>query len=95
MGGRLAEEVVFGTRSTGAENDMQQATGLARQMVTRWGMSTRLGPVSLTPPEGSFPSAAHGFGFGAASRTVSRRPRRSTPRCGGCSKRRPGRLDGC
>jgi cell division protease FtsH len=65
MGGRLAEEVVFGTRTTGAENDMQQATGLARQMVTRWGMSARLGPVSLAPPEGSYPSAAEGFGFGA------------------------------
>jgi cell division protease FtsH len=65
MGGRLAEEVVFGTRTTGAENDMQQATGLARQMVTRWGMSERLGPVSLAPPDGSYPSAMDGFGFGA------------------------------
>jgi cell division protease FtsH len=66
MGGRLAEEVVFGSRTTGAENDMQQATGLARQMVTRWGMSTRLGPVSLAPADGSYPSAAEGFGFGGA-----------------------------
>ena len=43
MGGRAAEEVVYGARTTGAENDMQQATDLARQMVTRWGMSERLG----------------------------------------------------
>src|SRR5215211_5267438 len=39
MGGRAAEEVVFEMYTTGAENDMQQATELARQMVTRWGMS--------------------------------------------------------
>ena len=39
MGGRAAEEVVYGGRTTGAENDMQQATDMARQMVTRWGMS--------------------------------------------------------
>jgi cell division protease FtsH len=64
MGGRLAEELVFGTRTTGAENDMQQATDLARQMVTRWGMSARLGPVSLAPRDGSYPGAVDGFGFG-------------------------------
>jgi cell division protease FtsH len=47
MGGRAAEEVVYNGRTTGAENDMQQATNLARQMVTRWGMSPKLGPVTL------------------------------------------------
>ncbi|HEX8966765.1 MAG TPA: ATP-dependent zinc metalloprotease FtsH, partial [Chloroflexota bacterium] len=47
MGGRAAEEVVYGGRTTGAENDLQQATDLARQMVTRWGMSQKLGPVTL------------------------------------------------
>jgi cell division protease FtsH len=47
MGGRAAEEAVYGSRTTGAENDMEQATDLARQMVTRWGMSDRLGPVTL------------------------------------------------
>jgi cell division protease FtsH len=49
MGGRAAEEVVYGGRTTGAENDMQQASSLARQMVTRWGMSDELGPVTLAP----------------------------------------------
>ena len=53
MGGRAAEEVVFETHTTGAENDMQQATDLARQMVTRWGMSERLGPVTLAPRDGN------------------------------------------
>src|SRR5579859_4557900 len=47
MGGRAAEEVVYGTLTTGAESDMQQATDIARQMVTRWGMSERVGPVTL------------------------------------------------
>jgi cell division protease FtsH len=47
LGGRAAEEAVYGTRTTGAESDMQQATSIARQMVTRWGMSDRLGPVTL------------------------------------------------
>src|SRR5579859_8082209 len=54
MGGRAAEEVVYGTLTTGAENDMQQATDLARQMVTRWGMSEKLGPVTLAPREDPF-----------------------------------------
>lgn len=49
LGGRAAEEVVYGTRTTGAENDIEQATELARQMVTRWGMSDRLGMVQLAP----------------------------------------------
>jgi len=49
LGGRAAEEVVYGTRTTGAENDIEQATQLARAMVTRWGMSDRLGMVQLAP----------------------------------------------
>ena len=54
MGGRAAEEVVYGGRTTGAENDIQQATDMARQMVTRWGMSEKLGPVTLAPREDPF-----------------------------------------
>ncbi len=46
MGGRAAEELVFGHFSTGASNDLQQATRWARRMVTEYGMSDRLGPVS-------------------------------------------------
>ncbi|MDR5862651.1 ATP-dependent zinc metalloprotease FtsH [Halomonas campisalis] len=44
-GGRLAESIVFGEVSSGAENDLEQATQLARRMVARWGMSERVGPV--------------------------------------------------
>jgi cell division protease FtsH len=48
LGGRAAEEVVFGEPSTGAQNDLQKATEIARAMVTEYGMSEKLGPVSLS-----------------------------------------------
>ena len=54
LGGRAAEEIIYGTRTTGAENDIEQATGLARNMVTRWGMSEKLGMVQLAPRENPF-----------------------------------------
>src|SRR3954451_19642296 len=65
MGGRAAEEVVYGGRTTGAENDMQQATDLARQMVTRWGMSDRLRPGTLAPRDDPYLGTALG-GFGGS-----------------------------
>jgi cell division protease FtsH len=55
LGGRAAEEIVFGEISTGAESDLQQLTALARQMVGRWGMSDALGPISIIPRDGSGP----------------------------------------
>ena len=45
LGGRTAEEIIFGVQSTGASNDFEQATGIARSMVTEYGMSDKLGPV--------------------------------------------------
>ncbi len=62
LGGRAAEEVVYGTRTTGAENDIEQATQLARNMVTRWGMSDKLGMVQLAPRENPYLSGA-GAGY--------------------------------
>jgi cell division protease FtsH len=62
LGGRAAEEVVYGTRTTGAESDIEQASQLARNMVTRWGMSERLGMVQLAPRENAYLRGAMGLG---------------------------------
>jgi cell division protease FtsH len=51
MGGRAAEEVIFNEITTGASNDIQQATDMARNMVMRWGMSDSLGPIVLGSDE--------------------------------------------
>jgi cell division protease FtsH len=61
LGGRAAEEIVYGTKTTGAESDIEQATGLARRMVTRWGMSARLGLVQLAPRENPYLSGPNGY----------------------------------
>ena len=55
LGGRAAEEVVFGETSSGAESDIQQLTEIARQMVGRWGMSAGVGPVTVIPRDGMGP----------------------------------------
>lgn len=47
LGGYVAEEMIFGDITTGPSNDLQVATNLARAMVTRWGMSTTIGPIAL------------------------------------------------
>ncbi len=54
LGGRAAEEVAIGHITTGAENDLQRVTAIARQMVTRWGMSERLGTISYSEREDPF-----------------------------------------
>ena len=51
LGGRCAEEVVFGDLTTGAESDIQHLTRIARFMVGRWGMSAAIGPVAVLPSE--------------------------------------------
>ncbi len=51
FGGRLAESIVFGEVSSGAEHDLRQATQLARRMVAHWGMSSRIGPASFPQAE--------------------------------------------
>jgi cell division protease FtsH len=52
LGGRVAEEVVYGSITTGAESDLQQLTQIARQMVGRWGMSDKVGPITVLPGDG-------------------------------------------
>src|SRR5438046_10214734 len=54
LGGRAAEEVAIGGITTGAENDLQRVTALARQMVTRWGMSEKLGTISYSERGSTF-----------------------------------------
>jgi cell division protease FtsH len=61
LGGRAAEEIVYGARTTGAENDIEQATDLARRMVTRWGMSERLGLVQLASKENPYLSSSNPY----------------------------------
>ncbi len=63
LGGRAAEEIVYGTRTTGAASDIEQATALARNMVTRWGMSDAVGMVQLAPRGNPYLDAA---GLGSA-----------------------------
>ena len=69
LGGRVAEEVVYGTITTGAESDIQQLTLIARQMVGRWGMSEAVGPVAVLPAEGEGPFLP---GVSAASESTQR-----------------------
>ena len=54
LGGRVAETLVYGSKTTGAENDIEQATEIARNMVTRWGMSDELGLVQLAPRQNPY-----------------------------------------
>jgi cell division protease FtsH len=62
LGGRAAEQVAIGHITTGAENDLQRVTAIARQMVTRWGMSERLGTISFSQREDPFAGAAPATG---------------------------------
>ncbi len=54
LGGRAAEQVAIGRITTGAENDLQRVTAIARQMVARWGMSEKLGTISFSEREDPF-----------------------------------------
>jgi cell division protease FtsH len=55
LGGRAAEEVVYDKITTGAESDIEQLTNIARQMVGRWGMSDKVGPITVLPSEANGP----------------------------------------
>ncbi|MGO2521024.1 MAG: ATP-dependent zinc metalloprotease FtsH, partial [Microbacterium sp.] len=63
MGGRVAEELVFHDPTTGASNDIEKATSIARKMVIEYGMTTELGPVKLGS-EGGEPFAGRDMGRG-------------------------------
>lgn len=71
LGGRAAEQVAIGHITTGAENDLQKVTALARQMVTRWGMSERIGTVSFSDRQSPFMSAGDALVPGDYSETTA------------------------
>ena len=85
LGGRAAEEIALGEISTGAQNDLQRATDIARSMVTEWGMSDALGAVNFAAerrgrfidPGVPLPARPLQRGDGAAA---------STTRCGASSQ---------
>ncbi|GAA5078946.1 cell division protease FtsH [Thermocatellispora tengchongensis] len=60
LGGMAAEQVVYGVITTGSESDLEQVTSIARGMVGRWGMSPKIGPLTILPasPDGGQPAAA-------------------------------------
>jgi cell division protease FtsH len=60
LGGRSAEEIVYGTKTTGAENDIEQVSEIARGMVTRWGMSEALGLVQYAPSQNEYLGVSYG-----------------------------------
>jgi cell division protease FtsH len=71
LGGRAAEDVVFGEITTGAESDLDQISRIARQMVGRWGMSARIGPLTVLPADGQEqPFALDGAGPSPATREL-------------------------
>ncbi|MGQ4384455.1 ATP-dependent zinc metalloprotease FtsH [Streptomyces sp. SAS_270] len=65
LGGMAAEQVVYGVITTGAENDLEQVTNIARGMVARWGMSERVGRLSALPND-----AQQAYGLAAAPQTL-------------------------
>jgi cell division protease FtsH len=67
LGGRAAEELVFHEGTTGAEDDLRQATTLARQMVTRWGMSPDVGLLALESPQAPLTPFGTVRGYGEAT----------------------------
>ncbi|QYC43893.1 ATP-dependent zinc metalloprotease FtsH [Nonomuraea coxensis DSM 45129] len=76
LGGMAAEQVVFGVITTGAENDLEQVTMIARGMVGRWGMSEKVGPLTILPNDGSQPQAS-----AATLATVDEEARRIVEQC--------------
>jgi cell division protease FtsH len=75
MGGRAAEEIMVGSISTGASNDLKQATEIARMMVVEYGMSDTIGPINLAERRSTFLNGEKGFG-GFGDKNYSERMQR-------------------
>ena len=70
LGGRAAEQIVYGDFTTGGESDLDVASQIARQMVGRWGMSEQIGPVTVLPPAGQEQSIFDATGPSQATREL-------------------------
>src|SRR6185436_8275068 len=83
LGGRAAEQLVYGVVTTGAENDLQQVTEIARRMVLRSGMSEKLGPISFVAAsdEGLPPAFQHQPYSEATSELIDAEVRRIVEEC--------------
>jgi cell division protease FtsH len=87
LGGRAAEQIVYGTVTTGAENDLRQVTDLARSMVTRWGMSPEIGLIAIErTSDGDFLGSSLGFAPGRVmseetARAIDQATRRIVDEC--------------
>ena len=83
LGGRAAEDLVYGEVTTGAESDLEQVASIARQMVGRWGMSEAIGPVTVLPPPGqASPLLSDGNGPSQSTRElVDKEVRRIVDEC--------------
>ncbi|MGE0027046.1 MAG: ATP-dependent zinc metalloprotease FtsH [Thermoleophilia bacterium] len=67
LGGRAAEEIIYGDITTGAESDLEQVTNIAKRMVGRWGMSDAIGPVTVVPGPNDEPLLFPGIGGSGVS----------------------------
>lgn len=83
FGGRIAEEMTLGSDgvTTGASNDIERATSLARNMVTKWGLSAKLGPLHYGEEEGAYPGMASQQYSGETSRLIDEEVRRIINDC--------------
>ncbi len=89
LGGRAAEKLVYRVVTTGAENDLQQVTEIARHMVLRWGMSEKLGPISFVAPsdEGLPPAFRQQPYSDSTSELIDTEVRRIVEECHGEAER--------
>ena len=95
LGGMAAEQEVFNVVTTGAEADLEIVTRIARSMVGRWGMSDRIGRLSVLPAEGD-PRMAGDFGSDCSTRSMRKSagsPTNVTPKRADCSRQNRDKLD--
>lgn len=83
FGGRIAEEMTLGKDgvTTGASNDIERATEIARNMVTKWGLSEKLGPLTYGEDEGAYPGTASANYSGATAKTIDEEVRTIVDSC--------------